>query len=212
MSIDHKAWLFDYNAFEQEFASILFRALESGDTGPVKAFISQHHAALTNQWTEAPFGPLWEEELRRHPGKELEAYDVQDYADIALTRYYDCTDARGLAHGWDALVAYMRSIPDLTLFAEALVCGYTFGPERWPFDPGRMGTGFVPPDQVEVLHGVLEETRFPPPPGPGDEVYARCHYKPASTEDVTTALRELRALYREAAAADCGLLFADFHD
>src|SRR5207248_11394969 len=46
----------------------------------------------------------WEDRYRHQP-------DVQQYADLALTKYYDVTDGLGLSYGFDALDAYLRTIP-----------------------------------------------------------------------------------------------------
>jgi hypothetical protein len=211
VSIDHKAWLFDYRAFERELADTLYGALQTGDGRALKAFIDRHSGELTDQWTEERFGPDWEEELRRRPGKPPAEYDVQDYGDIALTKYYDVSDSRGLSYDFDAVHAYLAGLPALADVADALICGYPFGPAGRPFDPGRMGTGFITAGQAKELHGRLRR-RLPRPPGPGASVYAGCHYKPRSAEQVSRALACLRGLYEDAAESDRGLLLADFHD
>src|SRR5262245_55922903 len=101
MSIEHKAYLFRFDEFQEELAGLLHRSLRTGEIGPLRGFINRHRASLTDQATEEPLAEDWEEEYARES-------DVQQYADLALTRYYDLTDNLGLSHGLDALAAYLR--------------------------------------------------------------------------------------------------------
>jgi hypothetical protein len=204
MSICHKAWLFDYDSFDAEFADLLYEALESDDIGPVAAFIDRHHALMTD------FGS--EERLLADWASGLESADVQSLADLAMTKYYDVRAENGLAHGFDALSAYLETVGALRGDADALLYGYLFGPEGRRLDPGLMGTGLVSRREACRLLAVLEAVEMPPIPEPDSDAYADCLYKPDTAGEVQESFDRIADLYREARSRGRGILFTDFND
>jgi hypothetical protein len=204
MSIDHKAYRFRHNEFQRELAEVLYRALDTEDPGPLGAFIRRFRESLTDPATEAPLSVDWEQEY----GPDR---DVQQYADLALTRYYDLNENLGLSYGFDALEAYLRSTA-LAQHAARLICGTLFGPKGRRLDPGRMGTGLLCPEEVASLARLLAGTSWPDVPEPGSEVDSECHYQPESAEEVQDSLEQLKELYRRAAESNAGLLLVDYDD
>lgn len=205
MSIDHKAYLFEYRRFEEELALILYDALEQGATEPLRAFINQFRSDLTDLWTEGPLGENWEE--------DVEDASVQSFADLALTAYYEVAGGnQGLSYGFDALGAYLQTVPLVSEEASLLICGHLFGPTGLRLDPGRMGTGVLAPAEVQRLHELLEQTEWPPIPPPGSDLYGECIYQPQEVDDVSQSLDRLRELYGRAKGEAKGILFADFND
>jgi len=79
--MEHKAYLFDWGAFERELRAILEEALRSGDRTAVVRFITKHVAVLMDPYESEALGPDWE--------RMLESQDVHQCGDIALTKYYD---------------------------------------------------------------------------------------------------------------------------
>lgn len=211
MSISHKAWLFDHDSFQSEFADLLYRALTTGNESEIKAFIATHHAALQDPWTEESLGPDWEQQLRTNPSL-ADTVDLQFWADLALAKYYRADDEQGLDRGFDALRAYLRTVPGVQPHADALIEGYPFGPPESVFDPGRQGTGLVSTAQVKDHHERLLTAGWPPIPGPDSPVYRDCHYRPRSATAVQEVLDHLRDIYQQATEQGRGLLLADFHD
>lgn len=205
MSIDHKAYLFQYDEFHQELADLLHRALESGEVEPLREFINFHRPALTDPWMEGPLEEDWEDEHRQN-------LDIQLYADVALTKYYDLTDNLGLSYGFDALGVYLNAIPSLARHADSLICGALFGPKGKRLDPGRMGTGLLPAVRVAQLAKILTSMKWPAIPDPESPIYAKCYYRPTSTEDVAASRTRLEQLFRRAAKAGPGIMFTDFND
>lgn len=208
MSIEHKAWLLDYQAFREELAPILFHALESDEVERLKEFVDQHYASLTDPWTWEQLPENWEEVMRQR-GSQL---NVLTLGDIALTKYRDVTDNIGLGYGLDALEAYVRSVPALKQKAGALIGGYWFGPRGKRFDPGVMGTGFISLEQAREHLALLTGVALPSIPEPSSAVYHDCYYKPAGTEEVRASLDQLRQIYEMAVDRARGVLFADFND
>jgi hypothetical protein len=207
MSIVHKAYLFDFRGFERELAGIVYEALKRDDVRRLRTFIQRHRAELTDFSTEEPPGEDWEERILSEGGG-----NTQWYADLALTRFYDFTDDLGLGYGFDALHAFLRTVPTVGDSADDLICGRVFGPKGQRLDPGAMGTGLLSPEDVKQLHGLLEQTDWPPVPAPRSRVWAGCHYKPQSADEVRRSLTSLRGLYRLAAERARGLLLVDFND
>ncbi len=209
MSIDHKAYLFRFGDFEAELADVLYEALASDSVRGLREFINEYHGEMIDPETEEPYGSDWEQAFI---AGLTPSEAVQVYGDIALTKYYDLTDIRGLSYGFDALGEYLRTVPHLSDVADLLICGYLFGPKGRRFDPGYMGTGMLPADEVVRLRNLLERPGRPPIPEPTSPLYAGCYYKPDSVKDVQESFDRLLALYRSADAEGTGLLFADFND
>jgi hypothetical protein len=135
---------------------------------------------------------------------------IQRLAKICLGRYTEDEDL-GLSYGFDALHAYLESIPTIARIANELICGSVFGPPGRRLDLGAMGTGLVLPGKAERMLRCLEED-LPPPPPPGHAVYSNCHYKPNKAGDVPNALEKLRTIYRRAVTNGKGILVEDFND
>jgi hypothetical protein len=204
MSIIHKAYLFAYNAFKEELASLLYKALGDNDLEQLHQFIQQYRYELTNLYTWEPLAEDWVEHLG-------DSQDVQWYADIALTKYYDLVAGEmGLGYGFDALGVYLQSLPQMNGKAALLICGSPFGPPDNRLDPGRMGTGLLNPTQVEQFHRFLEEFNWPVISKLEADLYEECLYKPESVADITDALAQLKQLYKKASEKQMGVLFTDF--
>ncbi len=205
MSIDHKAYLFRHDAFQREFADLLNHSLQTADVDPLREFINRHRESLTDRATEGPLGENWEEDCGEEP-------DVQVYADLALTKYYNLTDELGLSYGFDALAAYLATVPQLAPVADCLICGYLFGPQGRRLDTGSMGTGLLSADEVAKFAELLTTVEWPAVPGPDSLIYADCYYKPGSVQDVESSRDRLTDIYRRAAEAKMGLLLVDYND
>jgi hypothetical protein len=131
---------------------------------------------------------------------------------VALTDYYDPNENLGLGYGFDALGSYLRTVPRLGEYADALICGYLFGPKGCRLDPWKMGMGLVNWEQVRCFCDLLKEADWPEVPGPESELYAGCYYRPSSTSDVRHSRDCLVKLYRQAHEGFMGLLLVDFND
>src|SRR5215468_5200920 len=129
MSMSHKAFVFDYEAFESQLRAILERALRTRDVGEIRAFIMANRAALRDPYEGEPLGADWEDLLERK--------DVDEYGDFALTRYYDPTRDIGLGDDW-------HEVP------ERMILGVPLVVEGRAFDPGKQGSYFQPPALVQA--------------------------------------------------------------
>jgi hypothetical protein len=127
VSMEHRAFLFDYARFAAELGSGLWHALETGDCTPVVRFTELNRRRLTDPYEGESLPDGW-----------AVPADVHELGDFALTAYYDPADDVGLAQTWEqARDCVMRLMPGAE---DEVVLGYPFGPEGAAFDPGRMGS------------------------------------------------------------------------
>jgi hypothetical protein len=191
-----KVSLFNHGAFETALAPILFASLRDGTTEQLASFIDQ-------RWQECSTSIGEDAEPLEEDWRDTEPVDVQHYGEIAVSVFV-VADATPLAYGWDALAAYLASLPAFP-DARAVVCGTSFGPAKRVFDPGAMGTGLV---NASVARGVSARLAqlTEPPPGPESGIYDGCYSKPEKAAEVVECLRSARTNYAEAVANACGLL------
>lgn len=141
--MEHKAFVFDYESFEQELRPSLDAALASGDTSPLKSFIDGNLEALCDPYEGQPLGIDW--------ASHVEVKDAHQFADFALTKYYDpCADI-GLGSAWERVHRLAAS----PLRTESPVLGTTVGPSSARFDAGKMGSYFQSSKKVRENHEAL---------------------------------------------------------
>ncbi len=145
MSMDHKAYAFDYDAFDAELRPVLEKSLRSGDIAPLLGFIREHFAELKDPYEGEPLEENWQDLLTYE--------DPQEYGDFALTKYYSPSDSVGVSTDWleleELLVSELEQGTDFTM-------GHTVGPPGNLFDPGRMGSYFMSAGEVESRHDSLQ--------------------------------------------------------
>jgi hypothetical protein len=134
MPMEHKAYAFDWSAFEFDLHPLLDDALTANATAELEAFIDQHRAKLTDPYEGEPLQTDWRDTLGNR--------DVHEYGDYALTRFYDPADSWGIGYAWARLSG---KLPEPA--ARALL-GFPIGPAENLFDPGRYGSYFQTPRQV----------------------------------------------------------------
>jgi hypothetical protein len=143
MSMSHKAFAFDWWGFDSDLAPIMLTALEA-DTGTyLGEFIERERDRLTDPYEGEPLRADWQ--------RLLEAGDVQELADFALTRYYSVREDHGVGGAWLRL---SDSLSDAQ--SEALLGTPTGSRERL-FDPGRLGSYFQSPPAVRRSLATLSD-------------------------------------------------------
>jgi hypothetical protein len=145
--MSHKAFAFDWNAFDLDLGIILLAALDTDDGAELAEFIEQERSRLTDPYNGDPLPADWR--------GRLEAGDVQELADFALTRYYRVRDDRGVGSAWLGLGESLSAEQ-----ARALL-GAPFGAGDRLFDPGRLGSYFQSPamarESLEAVAGLAAE-------------------------------------------------------
>jgi hypothetical protein len=150
--MEHKAYAFDWSAFEFDLHPLLLDALTAKDTAELAAFIDQHLAELSDPYEGQPLSADWRDMLGNR--------DVHEYGDDALTRFYDPADCWGIGYEWT------RLSDELPQPAANAMLGFPVGPAENLFDPGRYGSYFQTPGRVrESLaalqpHGCPELARY----------------------------------------------------
>ncbi|PSB58491.1 hypothetical protein C7B77_04495 [Chamaesiphon polymorphus CCALA 037] len=140
----HKAYAFDWKAFEQdELFIILPRSLECDDVLSLVRYIQLHYAQLKDPYEGEPLDETWQE--------ILENKDVHEYADFTLTRFYDPDRDLGIGEEW---IEIDESLSECN---RSILLGFPLCSKNNVFDPGRMGSYFQTPERVlDSLRNVRE--------------------------------------------------------
>jgi hypothetical protein len=137
MGLEHKAFLFDYAAFDLELRPILEKALSDGNGSKLVEFIDRNIVSLSDPYEGEPLTADW--------SQLLETQDAHQYGDFALTKFYDPTQDLGFGRSWEAVEAAA-----VHLLGDAQpVLGRTIGPTGNVFDPGKAGSYFQSEDAVK---------------------------------------------------------------
>lgn len=144
--MEHKAFLFDSDLFDEELRPTIEAALSTGDCGPLVTFVRDNLDVLVDPYEGEPLAPGWD--------FRLETKDAHTYGDFALTKYYDPTADIGLGAAWEGLQELILNDPDIV---RSPILGATIGPEGSPFDPGRLGAYFQSPSQAAANHRRLRD-------------------------------------------------------
>jgi len=145
MSMCHKAYLFDWRAFQSELAPLLWKSLTDNDAAPLMRFIGAHWVVLVDPYEGEP--------LESHWADQLDVRDVHVIADFALTKYYDPRQDYGIGDAW------FRIERSLAEAQKAALLGLAFGPTQNHFDPGRMGAYFQDDDECRRSWHLLFSVR-----------------------------------------------------
>jgi hypothetical protein len=135
MSMEHKAFAFDWSAFEKELLPVLMDALATGDASSLACFVDEHRLQLTDPYEGNSLPEDWR--------AQNEVGDVQQVRDFAITKYYRVVDDSGVGSNWLRLDAALTAAERLALL------GYVVGCEDLQLDPGRMGSYFQRPQDVQ---------------------------------------------------------------
>jgi len=195
MAMEHKAFIFDTNKFNQELRQLILTAGKTNDPQPIKQFITNNFQKLKSPYTGEALYSKWE--------TELASRDVQEYADFALTCFYSPEDDFGLAEAWDALLeSFKRLFAENE--AEYYILGKPLKEDTFTLDPGGMGMGFVEAKDILEISRLLRNNR---------DSFIKNGLPPAedllyelSMEELIEAYNDLFQLYQKAARDNKGLL------
>lgn len=144
MSMSHKAYAFDWKAFQRdELVGLLHDALATDDPASLIRYIENNRNALRDPYEGEPLPVNWRDMLENN--------DVQEFGDYALTRFYDPGDDWGMGNWWSKI---SNRFPPSDRNALA---GFCVGPENNPFNPGRQASCFQTPEQVKQSLGTVEK-------------------------------------------------------
>jgi hypothetical protein len=142
--MEHKAYAFDWTRFGRGLRPTFDLALYNDHPDVLEAYIDRHWRKLTDPYEGEPLTEDWRE--------LLEAGDVQELADFAMTRYYQVRENCGIGYSW------MQLSEELPEPIAAALLGYAYPIDNATFDPGRMGAYFQCPGDVrrslKALRGI----------------------------------------------------------
>lgn len=134
MSMEHKAFEFDWLPFERDLHHLIVDALSTRETRGVEAFVDENLTDLVDPYEGQPIAADWRNGLVNR--------DTHEVADYALTRYYDPVQDYGIGSAW---IGISDAIDEQVVNA---LLGQPIGPSHNRFDPGRFGSSFQSPERV----------------------------------------------------------------
>ena len=145
--MEHRAFAFDWAAFEREFLPTLERSLAGNEGLEIREFITAQWRLLRDPYEGEPLPENWRE--------AVEGGDLQLIADYAITKYYKPSEEFGLGLHW------MRLETELPEEGRIALLGTPLGPQHRRFDPGRMGSYFQSWSQLHKSVAALEGLEIP---------------------------------------------------
>lgn len=188
MAMEHKAFLFNTTGFNKELASIIITAGLKNNEESLICFINENLEQLKSPYSGEELTAEWEE--------ELEAQDIQELSDFAMTKYYNPDYELGLHSLWDQFLEYFELL-QLNYNAEYYVLGKSLESKDFILDPGRMGLGFINSEHTSSMYDELLSLRA--------NFVALCEENNIDRELVST-FNDLIRIYEKANEANCGLL------
>lgn len=145
MTMNHQAFVFDYNAFIKELSNVLENALRTNESHELIEFIEKNISSLKD--------PIEGDTLDLHWRKTIDTEDISQYGDLAITKYYEPKRNIGMGYEWMLLSDLL-----LEKFTrdDSLLLGMPFGPSENYFNPGLMGSYFQSPEQVQWNAEILK--------------------------------------------------------
>ncbi len=131
----HKAYGFDFAGFEKELKFILFNALQNNIVESLVEFVEINIHSLTDPYEGEKLDAEWQ--------GCLENNDVHEIGDFTLTKFYQVSSDNGLSESWGEITSQYPNINQYLL-------GKPFGPANNLFDPGKMGSYFQTPLELNV--------------------------------------------------------------
>jgi hypothetical protein len=148
--MSHKAYAFDWSAFARdELHRILLDALASGDTNGLIRYIEANRDHLKDPYEGGPLSDDWNWK------DMLENFDVHEFGDFALTRFYDPAKDSGLGNEWLTINERLSEAD------QGVLLGTPFGSSSEYFDPGRQGSYFQTPRQLVKSLARVERIELP---------------------------------------------------
>ena len=127
--MEHKAFIFDFDGFENELCPLIQHALRTDNCSGILEFICNNMDSLVDPYEGEQLQTDWEE--------MIEVADPHQYGDFALTKYYDPTQDIGLGLAWEVVQDHID--PNRTT---SPILGTVVGEFESPFEPGKLGAYF----------------------------------------------------------------------
>jgi len=145
MSMSHKAYAFEWLAFDLGLRVVLERGLVDRNPQELLMLIERERSSFKDPYEGEPLGENWQ--------ATLENPDEHAVGDYALTRYYEPSSDFGLGDEWWEIGSAISEA------ARSALLGNPIGPAANRFDPGRQGSYFQTAEQCRVSLQILEAER-----------------------------------------------------
>ena len=143
LSMEHKAFDFDWDSFEAELLPILLPALKAKDSAKILSFIESNLNCISDPYEGERLTDNWRDELVSLP--------IQDIADYALPKYYSVTKEFGLGDSWIQISDELHQNEVDALLGKAFEI----------FDPGGYGSYFQSLEQIKQSIDILSKNENP---------------------------------------------------
>ena len=143
MSMEHKAFDFDWDEFEIALLPVFLSTLASNDSTGLLEFIELNLENITDPYEGDKLGKNWQ--------VEISSYSIQEIADYALTKYYSVTEEFGLGNSWISQTDKLSKKEVDALLGTSFKC----------FDPGCYGSYFQSLGQLNESIKILSNIKDP---------------------------------------------------
>lgn len=148
MAMMHKAYVFKYNEFQKELRPILERAFYKESCEELIDFIKNNKEVLVDPYEGVPLDVNWE--------SLVDEETPEQYADFCMTKYYNPACDLGLDYEW---LDIQNILEEVTKEASEIVLGTPLEFGGVFFDPGKMGSYFSSPEQVDSNLSEIKKIR-----------------------------------------------------
>ncbi|WP_026503736.1 hypothetical protein [Butyrivibrio sp. NC3005] len=192
--IEHRAFLFDTDLFDRECRDLILNSGVKDEPGTVKKFVEDNSKRIKS--------PYWGDDIDQDWEDEMETKDVQEYADFAMTAYYNPSDDIGLEEQWDIVLEALNRLGFEQ--AQEAVLGKTVSKDGFTLDPGRCGFGILTAEEVSKIFYKLKELE--PKIDKADIEEMDLMLDDMDESDLSEAFQRLLDIYRSAKIENKGLL------
>lgn len=191
MSMEHRAFVFDEEKFSKELRNLLLDAGLAEDVDKIKSFIAQHSDDIKSPYDGIKVNSDYE--------KGMYNKDVQEYADYAMTAYYEPDDDMGLSYAWEVVLKVLKKLKYKS--AKYALLGKSVSKKGFCVDPGCSGLGIVAADDAQKIYEELAELE-----DSFNEDAENFEDEEFEADDIISAFGDLLVLYETATDEGCGLL------
>ena len=148
----HKAFIFDYDSFRSQLKEILITSLLTKQKWDLIKFIEYNFREIKDPDFGFPLDHNWEEMTLKN--------DVCEFANFALTKFYEPANDIGLNDEWQGT---KEALNDIFKVGESdnIILGNPIGMNNVYFNPKQTGSYFQTPEQIlsniEIVSKCLEK-------------------------------------------------------
>ena len=152
MAMKHKAFIFDYDNFASQLKEILINSLLTKQKWDLIKFIQHNFREIKDPDQGCPLDQTWEELTSRN--------NVCEFADFALTKFYEPANNIGLNSEWQETKEALKDIFEI-VESDNIILGDLVGMNNIYFNPKKTGSYFQTPQQIvsniEIVNQCLEK-------------------------------------------------------